>query len=249
MGRRGMRETMATPVDLHDPARGVFTTILVRGGAAVDLGAHLDRLERSVRELYGAMLPGDLEERIAVRAREAPLGRLRVLVAAARRGRPAAVEIDARPLDREPEPEPAHLAPAYLPGGLGAHKWRDRRLVERLERSTGALPLIVDLDGDVLEAATANVWIVEGTALVTPPLDGRLLPGTVRARALAAASAAGLEPREEPIPLERLKAADEVLLSSAIAGVRPATLAGPAPFAAGARLRRALRESDLVEAL
>jgi para-aminobenzoate synthetase/4-amino-4-deoxychorismate lyase len=247
MGRRAMRETMATPVDLPDPARGVFTTILVRGGAAVDLGAHLDRLERSVRELYGGTLPGDLEERIASGAREAPLGRLRVLVAPGR-GRPAAVEIDARPLDGEPEPEPARLAPAYLPGGLGAHKWRDRRLVERLERSTGALPLIVDLDGEVLEAATANVWIVEGTALVTPPLDGRLLPGTVRARALAAASVAGLEPREEPIPLERLQAADEVLLSSAIAGVRPATLAGPAPFAAGARLRRALREPDLVEA-
>jgi para-aminobenzoate synthetase/4-amino-4-deoxychorismate lyase len=242
-----MMETMTTPVDLPDPARGVFTTILVRGGAAVDLGAHLDRLERSVRELYGGTLPGDLEERIAAAAREAPLGRLRVLVAA-ERGRPA-LEIDARPLDREPEPEPARLAPAYLPGGLGAHKWRDRRLVERLERSTGALPLIVDLDGEVLEAATANVWIVEGTALVTPPLDGRLLPGTVRARALAAASAAGLEPREEPIPLERLKAADEVLLSSAIAGVRPATLAGPAPFAAGARLRHALREPDLVKAV
>jgi para-aminobenzoate synthetase/4-amino-4-deoxychorismate lyase len=239
---------MTTPVDLPDPARGVFTTILVRGGAAVDLVAHLDRLERSMRELYGAALRGDLEERIAARAREAPLGRIRVL-AEAGRGRAAAVEIDARPLDREPEPEPARLAPVYLPGGLGAHKWRDRRLVERLERSTGALPLIVDVDGEVLEAASANVLIVEGTALVTPPLDGRLLPGTVRARALAAASAAGLEPREEPIPLERLKAADEVLLSSAIAGVRPATLAGPAPFGAGARLRRALREPDLVESM
>ncbi|HEX2125628.1 MAG TPA: aminotransferase class IV [Thermoleophilaceae bacterium] len=237
---------MTTPVERPDPARGVFTTILVRGGAVVDFGAHLDRLERSVRELYGRTLPREFEEWITVGASELPLGRLRVLVAAGRR-RPAAVEIDAHPLDREPEAEPARLAPAYLRGGLGPHKWRDRRLVEKLERSAGALPLIVDLDGEVLEAATANVLIVEGTALITPPLDGRLLPGTVRARALAAASAAGLEPREEPVPLERLEAADEVLLSSAIAGVRPATLAGPAPFAVGAQLRRALREPDLVE--
>jgi para-aminobenzoate synthetase/4-amino-4-deoxychorismate lyase len=241
-----MREAMTTLVDRPDPARGVFTTVLVRGGAAVDVGAHLDRLERSVRELYGWTLPDDLEERVARAAGRAPLQRLRILVPAGN-GHRVDVEIDARPLDREPEPEPARLAPAYRPGGLGSHKWRDRRLVEELERRAGALPLIVDLDGEVLEAATANVLIVEGTALVTPPLDGRLLPGTVRARALAAASAAGLEPREEPVPLERLQAADEVLLSSAIAGVRPAALAGPAPFSAGARLRRALREPEPVE--
>jgi para-aminobenzoate synthetase/4-amino-4-deoxychorismate lyase len=44
------------------------------------------------------------------------------------------------------------------------------------------LPLIVDLDGQVLEAAAANVLIVHGATVVTPPLDERLLPGTVRAR-------------------------------------------------------------------
>jgi para-aminobenzoate synthetase / 4-amino-4-deoxychorismate lyase len=236
--------TAPTP-DRPDPAHGVFTTMLVRDGTAVDVGAHLDRLERSVRELYGVTLPGDLDERIAATAGDAALQRLRVLVAAGR-ARLAEVEIDARPLDREPEPEPVLVAPVHLPGGLGAHKWRDRRLVDELERTMGALPLIVD--GEVLEAATANVWIVEGTALVTPPLDGRLLPGTIRARVLGAAAHAGLDAREEPIPLERLEAADEVLLTSAVAGVRPATLGGRALFSAGARLRRTLREPAVVEA-
>ena len=87
------------------------------------------------------------------------------------------------------------------------------------------MPLLVDLDGEVLEAAHANVWIREGTALVTPPLDGRLLPGTVRARLLADPPA-GHTAREEPVRLERIAAADELLLSSSLRGLHPAALAG-----------------------
>ena len=84
------------------------------------------------------------------------------------------------------------------------------------------MPLLIDLDGDVLEAAWANVFVVEGKTLTTPPLDGRLLGGTVRARLLAARAGSGLEPREEPLSLERLAAADEVLLSSSVQGLRAA---------------------------
>ena len=234
--------------DRPDPARGVFSTILVRGGAPVDVPAHIGRLERSARELFGLALPGDLEERIVAAAALHPLQRLRVLVTP-EDGPIAGVEVEARPLQAEPEPEPQLAAPVYLPGGLGAHKWRDRRLLDELERTMGALPLIVDLDDEVLEAATANVWIVEGTTLVTPPLDGRLLPGTVRARALEAAAAAGLDAREESITLSRLAAADEVLLSSAIKGIRPAALERglSPPFEIGARLSGALREPALME--
>jgi para-aminobenzoate synthetase / 4-amino-4-deoxychorismate lyase len=233
--------------DRPDPALGVFSTVLVREGVAVDAGAHVARLERSADELYGQALPNDLEARIGAAATAAPLQRLRVSVAPGP-GSLALVELEATALDGEPQP--ALLAPAYLPGGLGPHKWRDRRLLDRLERRLGAHPLIVDLDDEVLEAATANVWIVEGTTLTTPPLDGRLLAGTVRERVLAVAPAAGLEPRQKPIALERMRAADEVLLSSAIQGVRPAALASERSrsFEVGARLREALGEPALAEA-
>jgi branched-chain amino acid aminotransferase len=122
----------------------------------------------------------------------------------------APVEIEATPLDGEPEPEPALL---------------------------------------VLEAAAANVLIVEGATVVTPPLKGRLLLGTARARVLAAAASVGLGASEEPITLERMAAADEVLLRSAISGVRPAALTRRRPprFETGARLRDVLRESAVVE--
>jgi para-aminobenzoate synthetase/4-amino-4-deoxychorismate lyase len=114
------------------------------------------------------------------------------------------------------------LAPFALPGGLGAHKWRDRRLLDALAAEvTGMVPLLVDTDGCVLEAAYANIWIVESGALITPPADGRILPGTTRAALLAADSSA----REEPINLVRLARADYGFLTSSVAGRHPAKLA------------------------
>jgi para-aminobenzoate synthetase/4-amino-4-deoxychorismate lyase len=255
MARGGSARPVRIPLegtgaaDRPDPGLGVFSTVLVREGVAVDAGAHVARLESSADELYGQALPNDLEARIGAAATAAPLQRLRVSVVPGS-GSLALVELEATALDGEPEPQPALLAPAYLPGGLGAHKWRDRRLLDLLERRLGAHPLIVDLDDEVLEAATANVWIVDGATLTTPPLDGRLLAGTVRERVLAVAPATGLEPRQKPISLERMRAADEVLLSSAIRGVRPAALAGERSrrFEVGARLREALGEAALAEA-
>jgi anthranilate/para-aminobenzoate synthase component I/branched-subunit amino acid aminotransferase/4-amino-4-deoxychorismate lyase len=222
--------------DRPDPALGVFETVLVRGGVPVDLRAHLARLERSVRALYGIDLPDDVGERALAAAAAAPLQRVRIVAL------PSGIEVGSELLAAEPGPEPAVLAPAILPGGLGAHKWRDRRLLDELTKRLDAVPLIVDLDGDVLEAAYANVFIVEGTHLVTPPLDGRQLPGTVRARVLALHPA-----REERLTLDRVAAADELLLASSIRGIHPARLVdGEEPgFQLGARLRAALREDSL----
>ena len=227
---------LAGGADRPDPALGVFETILVRGGTPVDLRAHLARLERSVEALYGASLPEELESRVLAAAATARLQRLRIVATA------TGIDTDSQPMDLEPPPDAVTLAPAVLPGGLGAHKWRDRRLLDELTERLDAVPLILDLDGDVLEAAYANLFVVEGTHLVTPPLDGRQLPGTVRARVLALHPA-----REERVTLDRLAAADEVLLASSIRGIHPAHLVdGEEPgFHLGARLRAALLEDSL----
>jgi para-aminobenzoate synthetase/4-amino-4-deoxychorismate lyase len=203
-----------------DPDRGVFSTILVREGAAIDLRAHLERLRDSVRELYGRDVPHDLKRRALAAAEPHRWARLRMVAGP---GREAEVEVE--PLGGPPAADQVRLAPAALPGGLGAHKWRDRGLLDALERRLGAVPLLVDLDGQVLEAAHANLWIVEGNKLLTPPLDGRLLPGTARTRLLADPPE-GMEASEEPITLERAVAADELWLTSSLRGVHPATLAG-----------------------
>jgi para-aminobenzoate synthetase / 4-amino-4-deoxychorismate lyase len=227
--------------DRPDPAQGVFSTMLARDGEIVELDAHLSRLRDSVGQLYDEKLPRRLRERVSALAESGALLRVRVLAVPGPEG--LDISVDTTALAAEPTPEPVSLAPALLPGGLGAHKWLDRRLLDELERRLGAVPLLVDLDGDVLEAAFSNVWVAEGETVVTPPLDGRFLPGTVRASVIAAARAGGLDVREERISLERIGAADELLLSSAVRGVYPGVLEGrSARFELGARVGAALRE-------
>ena len=69
---------------------------------------------------------------------------------------PAAVTVEARPLT--PRALPVVLTPHVLPGGLGEHKWVDRRLA-RGAVGDGTTPLLLDADGTVLEAAWAAVLI------------------------------------------------------------------------------------------
>jgi para-aminobenzoate synthetase/4-amino-4-deoxychorismate lyase len=231
--------------DRPDPALGVFSTMRASAGHVLDLDFHLARLRASARALYGLELPSQLEGSILELAAVHPHARLRVRVRPGE-GAEAAIDVEgqALPSAAAGTPKAVVLAPALLPGGLGAHKWSDRRLLARLEERLGALPLLVDLDGEVLEAAQANVWIVEGDSLVTPPFDGRQLPGSVRARLLARPPE-GLVAREEAITLERLAAADEVLLSSSVKRLTPAALAGQRPrFGVGARILAAVAALD-----
>jgi branched-chain amino acid aminotransferase len=77
--------------------------------------------------------------------------------------------------------------------------------------------LFLNAAGDLTEATTANLWIVEGGAPLTPPLAAGLLPGITRDWVFAARDDA----REERIDRARLDAADEVFLTGTIKGVMP----------------------------
>jgi para-aminobenzoate synthetase / 4-amino-4-deoxychorismate lyase len=201
-----------------DPARGVFETLLVRERQPVELEAHLARLGASVAALYGAPVLHGVEEQVLEHARDLVLGRLRVTVTPNGHG---ALTTDVRIAPVEPD----RVFPAFnravrldrleVPGGLGAHKWADRRLLEEAE-ADDSVPLVVDTDGSVLEASRANVFMVEDGMIFTPPIDGRILPGITRRRVVELMSV-----REEAISFERLLAADEVFLSGSVRGVEP----------------------------
>jgi para-aminobenzoate synthetase/4-amino-4-deoxychorismate lyase len=196
-----------------DPDRGLLETILAADGRAPQLETHHERLAASAREVYGLELPDGIVERIEARA-AAAAGPSRVRVVATPGAGGLDVAIALTPVGVRP---PAHgVTPFLLPGGLGAHKWADRRLVEALAAAAGPgrEALIVDVDGAVLEATWANVWIAEAGTRSTPPADGRLLAGVGRARGLAEAGA-----HEEHIDLARLAAADEVFFTSALRDV------------------------------
>jgi para-aminobenzoate synthetase/4-amino-4-deoxychorismate lyase len=184
--------------DRPDPALGVFETVLVVDGEPQHLDAHFRRLGVHVDlpDLHGTC-------------------RLRLKLV------DGEVTWETAPLPGYPPQEGFLLTPFLLPGGLGDRKWLDRRLLDSLGPG---VPLLVDGDGSVLEAAWGNVWAIEGDRLITPPADGRILPGLTRARVLE------LEPdaAEEPISLDRLRAADGIFLTSALRGAVPAHLEGSA---------------------
>jgi para-aminobenzoate synthetase / 4-amino-4-deoxychorismate lyase len=228
-----------------DRSDGVFETMLVRDGRIQVLAQHLDRLARSSAALYGLRLPPGLPGRLRAHvAGAAGEHRLRVDVVP---GEDIAVTMAAvAPGSRHA----VTLAPLVVPGGLGAHKWRDRRLLDVAARYRGAIsgyggpqtPLLVDSDGTVLEAAWGNVWVLDGDALITPPADGRILPGVTRALLLELAPSLGLRPREDPISLHRMRAAPVTFATSAIRLAVAAGLDGQAapPTAAVDRIRAAL---------
>jgi para-aminobenzoate synthetase/4-amino-4-deoxychorismate lyase len=176
------RQRLPPLLEIERPRGGVLETMLAIDGRIPLLDAHLQRL-------------GDDSARaeLVAAASRAGEGRWRVRLVEGR--------VEVEPVT---ERGPVTLRPVLIPGGLGDRKWADRRVP--------ADALIVDADGHVLEGAWANVFIVENGVHITPPADGRILPGITRARIGA---------REEPITLERYEQADAVYLTSAISLITP----------------------------
>lgn len=220
-----------------DRAIGVFETLLVLDGSPIELEAHLERLSWSVRDLFGSELPAGTRELLLDGASPLTLGRLRLTVAPGPGGVLSADTVTASvdPEDLFPGWERAVvLRPFVIHGGLGAHKWADRDGLAWTEstESDGSLPLVLDAGGEVLEASRANVFAVEGEALITPAADGRILPGVARGRAIEAARSLGIELREEALTVERLIAAGEAFLTGSVRGVEPVRSVGEAELQA-----------------
>jgi para-aminobenzoate synthetase/4-amino-4-deoxychorismate lyase len=209
-----------------DPGRGLFETLLIAGGRPVEQLAHFGRLAGSARELFGAELPADLPAEAVRASAGIELGRLRIDVepdgAGGLRHRIVATAIDRDAFFPDWEHGEA-LRSVGAEGWSGAHKWSDRRWLEQAEATLGEeVPLLVDADGEVLEAGRANVFAVLDGGLATPPADGRILPGTARAATLAIASELEISAAERPLSLADLGAAEEVFLTSSVRGLRPA---------------------------
>ncbi|WP_248345384.1 aminotransferase class IV [Anaeromyxobacter paludicola] len=108
-------------------------------------------------------------------------------------------------------------------------------LALRQARAAGAHEaLTVDRDGFVTEGASSNVFLVQGGAVTTPPLDAGLLPGVTRAVVLALAREAGLTVREARPRPEALAGADELFLTSTAREILPVTRLGDRPVGSGA---------------
>jgi len=93
--------------------------------------------------------------------------------------------------------------------------------------------VLLDGDGRVAEAPTANVFCVKGGELVTPPTD-RVLAGITRASVLEIAGAEGIAAREAHLSPDDLAGADEAFLAGTSLPVQAIDSVDGRPLRAGA---------------
>jgi 4-amino-4-deoxychorismate lyase len=93
---------------------------------------------------------------------------------------------------------------------LARREWCDADIAEGL---------MLDQSGHVIAGTFTNVFIIEGSALVTPSLDGCGVAGVQRERLMAGAGAIGMSCTEERLSPERTLESDQVLLVNSVVGL------------------------------
>jgi para-aminobenzoate synthetase/4-amino-4-deoxychorismate lyase len=226
-----------------DLRQGVFTTLLVTDGVAADVEAHVARLDSSVRSVYGLTVRAGMEE--AVHRKAVGLrGRHRLRIDAVPLGGDVLVRMSTHPILDEDPGTTWTLVPRIVVGGLGSHKWSDRRVLAQPDGAAAPATdlLVLDDDGSVLEAGRATVFLVHDDGVHTPPLDGRILPGTARAHVIDDLLAHGIPVVQRRLTTDDVARASEVFVTNALRGVVPVTAVdGVGTWAVG-RLTEQLRE-------
>jgi len=113
--------------------------------------------------------------------------------------------------------------------------------------------LFLTLDGRVSEATAANLFVVAGQTLATPPLSAAILAGTTRTWLIAQAERLGLTLAEVDLRPAELLAADEAFLTGSVAGIVPLVSLDGRPIGKGVpgprtRILRMARE-DWIDAM
>ena len=95
-------------------------------------------------------------------------------------------------------------------------------LTSQRARAAGCFEaLFVEKDGTVNECVSANIFMVKGGTVVTPPLSTRILSGITREEVVPLARKNGVPMEERRMTLDELLAADEVFLTSTTAEILP----------------------------
>jgi D-alanine transaminase len=233
---------------------GIYEVCAVRGGAMVDSVPHLDRLERSLREMAMAMpmsraaLESVMRETIRRNLVREGIVYLQLTRGVAPRDHafPTNPKTQVVVTARNAKPHAA----AMLEDGVKAVVQPDIRwgrcdiktisllpncMAKQAARIAGAYEaILVDEAGVVTEGSSSNAWIVtpDGT-LVTRPPSNEILNGITRLEILKIARALGLAFEERAFTLEEMRRAREAFVSSASSYAMPITQLDDAPIANG----------------
>lgn len=94
-------------------------------------------------------------------------------------------------------------------------------LLKQRARSAGCHEAILLRDGEVTEGASSNVFVVSNGVIITPPKSNNLLPGITRDLIVELASSAGMPCREDVLPEQALRDADEIWITSSTMEIAP----------------------------
>lgn len=202
---------------------GVRETMLVLGGRVVALEEHLGRLAKSLSELWDVGLPPSTRAEIAESVARAPGPVARLRVDVTRHGSASRVTAHT---SRQMRPAPMacqhglRLPLTILADGLGRHKWSDTTVVQTMEvRNRGQQIMIVDPEGRCLESTRGNILVFRGTSVVTPPLDGRIVPGVTRRAVLDLSSRHGLDVHVREVWIDELESSDGMAVCGSLGGM------------------------------
>ena len=259
-------------------ADAVYEVCEIRDGAIVDATLHLDRLERSLRELR-IRSPMSRPALLVVMREMARRNRVRdggvyiqVTRGQAHRDHafpvpevPPTVVMTAKPHDRA-------KAEAQAEHGIRVVTVPDNRW-ERVDiKSVGLLPnclakqtakeagakeaWFVDAAGFVTEGSSTNAWIVTADgALVTRPAEFGILRGITRTVLLRVAAARGLRVEERAFTVAEAKGAREAFITAATTLVMPvvaiddASIGNGAPGSVALALRAAYHDGTEIRRL
>ncbi len=217
---------------------GVFETLLVRDGVPFALTRHLRRLARSAEGL-GIAAPDESEVRGAVAAvlgasgEDAARARLRITLTSGagplgseRGSGPATLVVTLAPTSLWPDSSRLATVPwvrndRSAVAGLKTTSYAENAVALAEAHRLGASEAVLgDTQGRLCEGTGSNVFVVLGGVLYTPTLDTGCLAGITRELVLEWAPSV-VETREEDHPLDVLRKADEVFITSSTRGVHP----------------------------
>jgi D-alanine transaminase len=223
---------------------GIYEVAAIVRGKLVDEEQHLDRLERSLREIGMAMPMGRAALKLVMREMVARnrvhdgLLYMQVSRGAVRRDHPIP-EIVPRPtLIMTVRAQDPAIGEKKRNEGIAVITRPDQRWARRDIKTVQLLPNLlaktearkagayeawfVDNEGFVTEGASTNAWIVDSdNHVVTRQLSHDILPGVTRRVILEAAAAAGLPIIERKFTVAEALKAREAFLSSASGAAIP----------------------------
>ncbi len=98
-----------------------------------------------------------------------------------------------------------------------------------------------DMNGNVAETASSNVFLVKDGVVMTPVANGTFLSGITRARIIGLLREAGHEVREVTLTVEDFRSADEIFTSGNYSKIVPVTKLDDLDFQEGPIARQALQ--------